>query len=70
MDNYNQDFMISANKCAKFIYNDPIQKESYESHIHLGHNPRDHIYFDAARVLNRDDELDIDIDYYQELSNS
>jgi hypothetical protein len=64
------DFLASANNCARFIYNDPIQKESYESHIHLGRNPREHIYFDAARVLNRDDELDVDIDYYQELINS
>jgi hypothetical protein len=67
---YQRDFTISANKCARFIYDDPRQRESYEAHIHLGKNPRDHIYFHAAYVLNKDDELDIDIDYYEEITNS
>ena len=67
---YQRDFIISANKCAKFIFDDPYQKESYEAHIHLGKNPRDHIYFNASLVLGKDDELDVDIEYYQEIINS
>lgn len=70
MDTYEKDFTISANKCARFIFDDPNQRESYDTHIHLGRNPREHIYFDAARVLNKDDELDVDIQYYHELINN
>ena len=63
---YPKDFIVSANKCAEFIFNDPSQRESYETHVGLKRNPRDHIYFDAARVLDRDDEFDVDIQEYQE----
>ena len=63
---YPKDFIDSANKCAQFIFNDPVQRVSYETHVRLGKNPRDHIYFDSARVLNKDDQFDTDIQEYEE----
>jgi hypothetical protein len=66
MQTYQEDFLASANKCAKFIFNDSHQRELYESHIRLGKNPRDHIYFDASLVLGKDDEFDTDIQEYEE----
>jgi hypothetical protein len=65
-ENFNEEYLASSKRCAEYIYNSDDNLESYRNWIIDGQNPKEHIFYDAARVLNKDNELDIDIQEYEQ----
>ena len=66
MQTYQEEFIKAAQKCAQYIYNNDDVRKQYNLDIAFGHNPRDNVYYYAAYILNKDEELDIDIEEYMD----
>lgn len=54
----------AAMECARYIWDSDSEQLSYEEYIVDGNDPRDHILYHAAVVLNETDKFQIDIDEY------
>lgn len=63
--NLSKEFLEAAEKCASYIFHSESERKSYQEHIEEGNNPRDHIFYQASRVLNVDEEFDVDIQEYE-----
>jgi hypothetical protein len=62
----NEEFVESAKRLAEYVYNNDDNIESYRNWVSDGQNPREHIFYHAARVLDKDSELDVDIQEYED----
>jgi hypothetical protein len=58
-------FVEAAKECAAYIYDSSTEQLSYQTYIEEGNDPRDHILYYAARVLDKDSEFDVDIEEYE-----
>lgn len=54
----------SAENCAEYIMDAECEHESYEEYVKEGNDPRDHILYHAAFVLNQTDVFQEDINNY------
>ena len=59
----------AALECARYILDSQSEQESYQEFIQDGNDPRDHILYYAAVVLNETDDFQIDIDEYLKTEN-
>lgn len=65
-----QQYKTSAKECAEYIFDSEWLQTDYQDHVQSGEDPRDHILYHAAVVLNRVSEFDTDIvEYLSNLNN-
>ena len=62
--NITDEYKIFAYECASYIFDSDSEQVSYQEYIQEGHDPRDHILYHAAVVLDRIEEFKEDIDTY------
>lgn len=63
------DYPSAAVECARYIFDSDSEQISYQEYIQDGNDPRDHILYCAAVVLNETDDFQIDIDEYLKTEN-
>lgn len=51
-------------ECARYIMDSDCEQVSYQEYIQDGNDPRDHILYLAAMVLDETHDFQIDIDEY------
>jgi hypothetical protein len=54
----------AAVECARYIFDSDCEQISYQEFIQDGNDPRDHILYNAAVVLDEIEDFQIDIDEY------
>jgi hypothetical protein len=63
----NNSFDQAAKECARYIFDSDCEQISYQEFINDGNDPRDHILYHAAVVLDIDkEEFHNDIEQYLE----
>ena len=55
----------AAMECARYISDSDCEQISYQEFIQDGNDPRDHILYHAAVVLNQTEDFMIDIEQYE-----
>lgn len=64
-------FDSAAIECARYIFDSDCEQVSYQEYIQDGNDPRDHILYFAAVVLNETEDFQPDIDtYLKEFNNA
>lgn len=64
------EYKIAAMECARYIFDSDCEQTSYEEYIQDGNDPREHILYCAAVVLDKTEEFQTDIDeYMKDVSN-
>ena len=51
-------------ECARYIMDSDCEQVSYQEYVQDGNDPRDHILYLAAMVLEETDDFQSDIDEY------
>lgn len=51
-------------ECARYIFDSDCEQVSYQEYVQDGNDPRDHILYFAAMVLDETDDFQPDIDEY------
>jgi len=59
----------AALECARYIFDSDSEQISYQEFIQDGNDPRDHILYHAAVVLDETEDFKIDIDEYLQTEN-
>jgi len=59
-----QQYKNAAEECARYIFDSDCEQVSYQEFIQDGNDPRDHILYHAAVVLDEISEFDSDIIEY------
>lgn len=54
----------AARECAAYIFDSDCEQISYEEYIQNGNDPRDHILYHAAIVLDKKENFQTDIEEY------
>jgi len=62
-------YSVAAMECARYIFDSQSEQESYLEYIKDGNDPREHIMFHAAIVLDQTDDFEVDIEKYLEMEN-
>lgn len=57
-------YKIAAEECARYIFDSNDEQISYQEYIQDGNDPRDHILYHAAIVLNETEDFQNDINQY------
>lgn len=57
-------YKIAAEECAIYVFESESEQISYEEYIQSGGDPRDHIIYHAAVILDKADNFQDDIDEY------
>ena len=58
-------------ECARYIMDSDCEQVSYQEYVQDGNDPRDHILYLAAMVLDETDDFRSDIDeYLKEFANA
>lgn len=57
-------YKIAAEECAYFVFESEWVQDGYQRHIEDGEDPRDHILYSAAVILDKADNFQDDIDEY------
>jgi hypothetical protein len=60
----NNKFEQAAKECARYIFDSDCEQLSYQEFIKDGNDPRDHILYHAAIVLDEIEDFQIDIQEY------
>lgn len=65
------DYPSAAMECARYIFDSDSEQIGYQEFIQEGNDPRDHILYYAAVVLNETEDFQIDIyKHLEELQNA
>lgn len=62
--NNQSSYVDSAMECARYIMDSDSEQIDYNSYIEEGNNPREHILYHAAVVLDETEDFQKDIDEY------
>jgi len=62
----NNSFDQAARECARYIFDSDCEQISYQEFINDGFDPRDHILYHAAVVLDETEDFTKDIEQYLE----
>jgi hypothetical protein len=54
----------SSIECAQYIFDSDCEQQSYQAYIEEGNDPREHILYHAAVVLDETKDFDTDIQEY------
>ena len=57
-------YKIAAEECARYIFDSDSEQISYQEYIQDGNDPRDHILYHAAIILNETEDFQTDIEEY------
>lgn len=60
---------ISAQECARYIFDSDCEQISYQEFVQDSNDPRDHILYHAAVVLEQTEDFQKDITEYDKTSN-
>ena len=60
----NIDYKSAAMECARYIFDSDCEQVSYQEFIQDRNDPRDHILYHAAFVLQETEDFQVDIDEY------
>ena len=60
----NNKFEQAAKDCASYIFDSDCEQISYQEFIQDGNDPRDHILYSAALVLDRLEDFTVDVEEY------
>jgi hypothetical protein len=60
----NNKFEQASKECARYIFDSDCEQLSYQEFIQDGNDPRDHILYSAALVLDELEDFQIDIEEY------
>jgi hypothetical protein len=63
------DYPTAAMECARYIFDSDVEQISYQEYVRDGNDPREHILYHAAVVLNETDDFQPDIDDYLHMEN-
>ena len=66
----NINFNSAARECARYIFDSDCEQISYQEYIQDGNDPRDHILYLAAVVLDETEDFQIDINEYLKETNN
>lgn len=69
----NNKFEQASKECASYIFESENEQLSYQEYIQDGNDPRDHILYSAALILNQIEGFDLEnfvIDIQEYLDNS
>ena len=69
----NNKFEQAAKECASYIFESESEQLSYQEYIQDGNDPRDHILYSAALILNQIEGFDLEnfqIDIQEYLDSS
>lgn len=58
------DYTTASMECARYIFDSDCEQVSYQEFIQDGNDPRDHILYHAAVVLDETEDFQSDIDEY------
>ena len=58
------EFDGAAIECARYIFDSDCEQTSYQEYVQDGNDPRDHILYLAAVVLDETEDFQPDIDEY------
>jgi hypothetical protein len=57
-------YSAAATECARYIFDSDAEQISYQEYITDGNDPREHILYHAAVVLDQTEDFQTDIDEY------
>jgi hypothetical protein len=57
-------YSAAATECARYIFDSDCEQISYQEFIRDGNDPRDHILYHAAIVLDETEDFENDIEQY------
>lgn len=60
----NNKFEQAAHECARYIFDSDCEQISYQEFIRDGNDPRDHILYSAALVLDELEDFTDDVQEY------
>jgi hypothetical protein len=60
----NNSFKQASKECARYIFDSDCEQISYQEFIRDGSDPRDHILYHAAIVLDETEDFQNDIEQY------
>jgi hypothetical protein len=58
------DYETAAIECARYVFDSDSEQLSYKEFINDGNDPREHILYHAALVLDATEDLQKDINKY------
>ena len=67
--NINKEWVESAKMCAVYVFNSEAMRESYLKWVAEGFDPTEHIVYHSAIVLDKADELDVDVQEYDQMDD-
>lgn len=56
--------LIAATRCAEYIYDSEWLQDGYQDFIENGNDPREHVIYQAALFLGKDEPFQVDINEY------
>lgn len=62
-------YKIAAEECARYIFDSDCEQISYQEYVQDGNDPRDHILYHAAVVLNETEDFQTDIESFLRMDN-
>jgi len=65
----NPEYESAAIECAYFVYESEWVQKGYDDHIENYNDPRDHIIYSAAVILNKTENFQDDINEYERSLN-
>lgn len=68
MNRFLHDYHNAAEECARYIFDSECEQISYQEFIQDGNDPRDHILYHAAIVLDEANEFLVDINEYDKIN--
>ena len=60
----NLEYKLAAEECARYIFDSDCEQISYQEYVQDGNDPRNHILYCAALVLNETEDFQQDIQEY------
>lgn len=65
----NSEYQNAAQECAYFVFESEWVQHGYDDHISSGENPKDHILYSAAVILDKTENFQDDINEYERSLN-
>lgn len=62
---YQNHYSVAAEECARYIFDSEDLQISYQEHIIDGNDPRDHILYNAAVILGKTNDFQVDVKEFQ-----
>jgi hypothetical protein len=60
----NDEWVESAKRCAAYTFNSDATRNSYRNWVAEGSDPTEHVLYHSAVVLDKTQELDVDVQEY------